>query len=147
TIADAIVKVVTGQMACGIYDLMNMPQWSWRELYRYEAETLQLPFMPTLAPAAPSANSRRSLIRALGRIAGHPMVHQHGSKLVAYLPEGWNRRAQAWWYRRRAGAEIGALLKDTLPAEHLSWVSNSRRPAPGLTATHELLQTRPYENF
>jgi len=37
TIVDAILTILSGRVAPGCYDLMNVPQWTWREVYDFEA--------------------------------------------------------------------------------------------------------------
>jgi nucleoside-diphosphate-sugar epimerase len=145
-ILDAIEQIVQGQIRPGTYDLMNTPQWSWRQVYRYEAERCGAPFNPTFAgPAArrPAGQGWRLLAMARKLAAGR-WNRELLAKLLAYAPASVSRRAQAIWYCQRARAEIAALAATGLePAEHLSWVTNGERPLPQ-RSTVELLQADPY---
>src|SRR5215510_9702065 len=40
TIADAILKVAAGSVSPGTYDLMNSPQWSWKEVFEHEGREI-----------------------------------------------------------------------------------------------------------
>ncbi len=148
TIVDAILKAISGGVAPGTYDLMNAPQWTWSQVYAYEAQSLGLPLVTRMVPAAqpPQLKQRlqRQALRALGALTGLPLVRQQGNRLMAHLPDAVNRRAQAWWYARRIRTEIASLPKLPPPAEHLSWVANGRAFIDGLTPTAELLRSLPY---
>lgn len=149
TIIDAILQVMSRASSPGVYDLMNVPQWTWRQVYAYEAQELSLPFKPVIiaSTAKPTwaQNVVRQMIRTAGALASNPFAHQHGSKIMAHLPDTLNRRVRAWWQRRRARSEIAALSQTIRPAEHLSWVINGRNAFPGLSSTAQLMQSRPYD--
>src|SRR5262249_1500329 len=51
-ILDAIEQIIAGRVHPGTYDLMNNPQWSWTQVYRYEAERCGALFAPTFKAVA-----------------------------------------------------------------------------------------------
>jgi nucleoside-diphosphate-sugar epimerase len=142
-IVDALLRIMRTQVGSGTYDLMNTPRWTWREVYAYEARTLGLDWRPPGATAKFSAVQSRSfrLIASFAsRLAQVQWLRELFSKLFVYLPEASNARAMAWWYKKRAAAEIVALVMPVAAPEHLSWVENGRHFFPAGSSTAELLE-------
>jgi nucleoside-diphosphate-sugar epimerase len=159
-IVDAIEEIVAGRVTPNTYDLMNTPQWTWRQVYDYEAQRCGVATAPTVirdvakgdavhgntayGEAAGSSNeaSAGSGLRLIAKRSIRELV----AKLLAYAPEAVSRRAQAIWYRQRASAEIHSLtrVRRAAPADHLSWIANGRRPLPQ-RPTVELLASDPYQ--
>jgi nucleoside-diphosphate-sugar epimerase len=150
SILDAIEQIVRGQARPGTYDLMNTPQWTWRQVYRWEAGRCGAPFDPTFTGAAASTypGFGRRLLSTARSWAAHRGIRELLAKLLAYAPASVSRRSQALWYCQRARAEIGALARapSVEPADHLSWVANGRRPLPQ-RPTEELLRDDPYRDL
>jgi nucleoside-diphosphate-sugar epimerase len=149
-IADAIQQIVARQVQPDTYDLMNTPQWTWRQVYSYEAQRCGASFDPRLSSvsARPSAdNGPRPLTLGIS-LAARRSSRELLANLLAHAPASVSRRAQALWYSQRARAEIGALAdtRQLQPADHLSWVTNGRRPLPQ-KPTVELLRTDPYRDL
>jgi|GEM_PF-879813 nucleoside-diphosphate-sugar epimerase len=143
-IIGAIEQIVRHAARPGTYDLMNTPRWTWREVYEYEARNSELPFSPRIGRSRP-VSLKSALSRPAARfaavLAGVQPVRDSFAKLFAYVPDGMNARAMAWWYAKRAQAEIASLRAAGKPAEHLSWVTNGVNFFPAQSPTAELLQS------
>lgn len=148
TIIDAIRAIARGAVAPGIYDLMSVPQLSWRAVYQAECAIGGLADAQIRsAPPRPAPQRARAALRwAARRVAGEA-TRNTLAKLLAHAPRRLNSRAHAWWMRTRARTEISALARhEELPA-HLSWVTNGSRFIEGLTPTLELLAQQPYRDL
>ncbi len=147
TIVDAIRAIARGTVAPGIYDLMSVPQLSWRAVYQAECGIGDI--VAQIRSASPPAAVRRgrSLMRPMARLAGAQAVRNTLAKLLARAPRRVNARAHAWWMRARARAEIAALARREAVPAHLSWVANGSRFIEGLTPTLELLAGQPYRDL
>lgn len=149
TLADAILKIAQGLEQPGTYDLMSFPEWSWRQVYAYEAEQLHLPLQAKTLAAPPrkrlsgllGVSALRSWLRAL---MTRPLVKEIALRLMAYAPRGWNERSQAVWYQSRARAEIQALKHASDPPEGLFWVAMASKLLATLTPTRQLLDQPAY---
>ncbi len=149
SILDAVREVLSGRVAPGTYDLMNTPQWTWNQVYDYEARRSGLQFEPSRLPAETSPARGRSGLKSVARrLLGGRWNRELLAKLLAHAPADLSRRAQAVWYVQRARAEIAALSGAQLPApaEHLSWVTNGSNPFPQ-RPTIEMLLENPYEGL
>lgn len=151
TLRDAIVAAVAGKVAPGTYDLMNVPQWTWAQVYEYEAHSLGEPLAVRRVAAAARAGFVRGMLRAarglLAGAAGNSFLRQLVGSLIAHLPESLSQRGHAWWHCVRARRQIGDLATARVPAEHLSWVANGTRFPAGITPTRTSLQTDPYRGI
>jgi nucleoside-diphosphate-sugar epimerase len=150
TIVDALLKLREGRVHPGIYDLMSVPQWTWRQVYEFEAARSGL----TLAiDPIPGATRRRSGLLPIGalpkaaatatirRMQRSPKVKEIAMWWLSRFPESVAAKAQAAHFRTRARTEIAALDHRASPHDALDWVPNGRRFVPGLTPTVELLAT------
>lgn len=150
TILDAILQAARGSLPAGVFDLMNVPQWSWTAVHEFEARACGVPFeaVRVAVPAPQSALARATtLVRGTLRLAASEPARHLANKLLAHAPLRWNARGQAWWNLQRARREIGALERLGMPAEHYSWIANGSRFPSGLTPTAELLQLHPYSDL
>lgn len=150
-IADALHRILAGGVPPGTYDLMNTPQWTWKEVYAYEAKRCGAAQPPRLSTQGPRPSGRLAIRRWVGLLSGlaaNRFTREAVAKILAFAPEETSRRLQAVWYCRRARAEIAALSHRTEPAlaEHLSWVQNGKAPFPQ-PATLELLRNSPYDGL
>jgi hypothetical protein len=151
TIADAVLSIIAGKQVPGTYDLMNNPEWTWRQVYEQEARLCGVPFEAVTAkPAArpsPLAWLGQAASRAAGGVAATEVVRRLGAIVLAYLPEGLGARAQAWWHCKRARTEILSLRRSPAPPGYLSWVANGRLFLRSLAPTAELLADVEYRNL
>lgn len=149
SIVDAVREVLKGGVAPGTYDLMNTPQWTWTQVFEYEARRGGLTFDPARQrPAGANAREFGGLKSVARRLLAGRWNRELLAKLLAHAPPDLSRRAQAIWYVQRARAEIAALSGTQLPApaEHLSWVTNGTRPFPQ-RPTIEVLRENPYDGL
>jgi nucleoside-diphosphate-sugar epimerase len=151
TIVDAIRSILAGKEQPGEYDLTNYPQWTWRQVYAYEAAECNVPYAPGIVvdrkPGgvfAGAAAQVRALAAGWLRTA---WVRRALDRWLAVSPASLNARAQATWYRLRARAEIGELTRQAMPAPELSWIDLSRRPLVSLQPTEQLLSGDPYASL
>jgi nucleoside-diphosphate-sugar epimerase len=143
TIADAIMTIVRGGAQPGCYDLMNVPQWTWREVYEFEAAAVgsQLRAAVVRAPRRISGSRRlaAAAVRVASDLAATPLVRQLAASSLARLPTDLSARAHAWWHCKRARTELAALAESRPAAEHLTWVANGTHFLPGLQRTTDAL--------
>jgi nucleoside-diphosphate-sugar epimerase len=151
TIVDAIVAIVRGGIAPGCYDLMNVPQWTWRKVYEFEADQLGVELCATMVPTPTAVPALRRFIAAgacaVSDFAGGSVVRQMVATSLTRLPGRLSARAEAWWYCKRAGTELTALAQRRAPLQHLSWVANGKRFLPGLPKTIDALTRDPKTDF
>jgi len=148
TIVEAVLAVIRGQVSPGRYDLMNVPQWTWRAVYEYEARVIGHELRPRIAtaPSAPAplpVRAIRGMARFAADAAAGPFARQLVATALARLPPRLSERGQAWWYRKRARSEIALLPSCREPADHLFWEANGSHFIDALTSTAELLERSP----
>jgi nucleoside-diphosphate-sugar epimerase len=148
TIVDAIRSILAGREKPGNYDLTNVPQWTWRQLYEYESAQCGTPFKPSIVPGRAGGNAGTSVVTSirtvLSAIARVHFVRQTVEKCLAHAPKRLNLRGQALWYRMRARSEIGELFRPPAAASEMSWIPLDRRPLSSLTPTGQLLASGAY---
>ena len=151
TIVDAILSILAGRESQGEFDLTNMPQWTWGEIYQYEALMLGARLDPRLVRLADSptiSGKLRHWLRARSsRLMHTAAVRQTLEKALALTPKALNDRAQATWFRARARAEIEALRPISDIAPELSWIPLDRRHLSALQQTRLLLADDGYEKL
>lgn len=149
SIVDAVAEILGGRVRPGTYDLMNTPQWTWKQVYEYEARRAGVSFDPAFSPAHADRRRRsRGLLSVARCMVSGRWTRELVAKLLAHAPPSVSQRAQATWYAQRAGAEITAVSgpEKLTPAEHLSWVTNGNRPLPQ-RPTLQVLREDPYEGL
>jgi nucleoside-diphosphate-sugar epimerase len=149
TIVDAILKAVSGELGePGVYDLLNSPQWTWREVYEYEArrtgQPLELDPSNCENKAAGLSLGKRIISRLVGVILGNPARKEYAMQLIARLSVRLNKRIQAMYYVNRAGSEINALENRTIVNDALYWREVGWKTLSGLGDTKELLARQEY---
>jgi nucleoside-diphosphate-sugar epimerase len=148
TIVDAIASILAGKERPGTYDLTNVPQWSWRQVYDFEASCAGVRCHPrTVPPSSPLTlpGRMREMIRAtVSRLGRTDAVRQTLEKCLALAPKSINDRAQATWFRMRARAEIAALATLPPPAPELSWIPMDNRRLSSLRPTETLIAEGAY---
>jgi nucleoside-diphosphate-sugar epimerase len=149
TIADAILKVAAGGQTPGVYDLMNHPQWTWRQVLEHEARRaavpLDLQFVPD--PAAPKSigsTFRHPVGAAMGLLRRNALAKQFGARIAAHLPASLNRAGHARWAVSRARSELAPLLARPITLEIFDWIAPARRFMPGLEETARLVDAPLY---
>jgi hypothetical protein len=121
TVVDALSRIAAGAPA-GVYDLVSLPVWSWRQVLEEETRTLGTALAieaPALDPFAaregPLVAARAWTRRTASTLFAAPRMREAALSAIAHLPESVNLRLQSQHFRRRAGAEIGALRARRCP--------------------------------
>jgi nucleoside-diphosphate-sugar epimerase len=144
TIVDAILSILGGKEFPGTFDLTNVPQWTWRQLYEYESALTGQSFSAHVANAIKSAGIGKTAfgsIRAIiGRGARTKAVRRAAEKWLVLAPASLNGRAQAIWSVLRARAEINAIIAEREPAPELSWIRMDFQSLRSLQPTKKLLE-------
>ena len=144
TILDAILKVSAGAIVPGTYDLMNRPQWSWREVFEYEGRVLGITPKFTAYEEAAGTTVKDLFCRyarqGLMTAASNPLARKAGSRLMALLPSEWHRRLKATYSTRAAGSEIGKLSVKQEPMDAVLRRPVGSRFLDVLTPTTDLLR-------
>lgn len=137
TIADAILKIAAGKEEPGTYDLMSVPEWSWREVYSYEAEQCKVPLeAKIIKPPA-----KRNLLGMFGMSKlPNQRLREFARGMIAHTSVRWNERLQAKWFQMRARQEIQALRQEEPYHDALVWVAMGKKFLTSLTPTRELLE-------
>jgi nucleoside-diphosphate-sugar epimerase len=144
TIADAIVKVAAGTVASGTYDLMNKPQWSWKEVFEHEGR--QIGVAPTFSAWAETSDSGfrkvfyRSATAGMVMLAGHPLGRKAGSRVLGFLPPEWYHRLKARYSTKAAAAEIAKLIPRQEPMDAVLRKPVGRKLLDVLSPTVDLLR-------
>jgi hypothetical protein len=151
TIVDAIRAVLAGREQPGEYDLTNVPQWTWREVYQYTGFSCGMQFKARTMPGGlrqtVAARVSSRLSGALRGITSMGFVRQAANSLLSVAPTSVGLRVQAYWYRLRAGTEIAALVEQALPAPEMYWVPMDIKTLRSLQPTERLLVDKPYDRI
>jgi hypothetical protein len=148
TIADALIAIGAGRVnEPGRYDLVNVPQWTWRQVYEKEAAELEL-VARFHEPAAQAALRLRLLQRSKELAFG--AIHSLGlrnslTRLLAILPSSSNEALRAEYLAGRARSEIAALLQThSIRNPAVLWPAINVRTLGGLTRTDALFTTNAF---
>lgn len=144
TIAEAIINIASGLEKPGIYDLMCVPQWTWREVYEYEADFI----IQKLQIENIEATKRKrvdALIKSLPRWFIRRMVNseffkQATLKVLSRMPETLNMRVQAIYLKAKAKAEITEFFTSQMAHPALSWDPVGSKFLVSLSKTMDLLK-------
>lgn len=145
TIVDAILRVAAGRVPVGTYDLMNVPQWTWREVFVHEGRAFGV--VPTFCvvgdpPRAGLAGFiKRILANLLGDIAAAPQTRRILGRLVPYVPRGLYRKIRAQYAVRSARSHIQGLHKQAGPMDAVLRTPVGECNCPGLSPTVSLLSS------
>jgi nucleoside-diphosphate-sugar epimerase len=145
TIADAILAISNAKSGPpGLYDLVNVPQWTWREVYEREASELgaKLPLDIHRSVRNPAGTRWRRLVRGIvGRGKGKN-ARDALSRMMHLLPTSLEKRVRAEYYVDRARSEIAALTRPSEPRNSATlWPELNVQTLPGLRLTKEILDT------
>lgn len=144
TIADALCAIGNSKAGPpGLYDLVNVPQWTWREIYEYEAARLDLPVTFEADPTAGTVQRPRatpslkgaavSAITSLG-------LKDLGLRMASRLPASMNDAMKAEAYVNRARAEIAQLMPAARTAQASQrWPGIEEKQLAGLARTRDIL--------
>ncbi len=108
TIANAIMQIAKGSESPGIYDLHNVPHWTWRKVMEHEAAKSGA--LLRLVPIMSKRGTRARLIKTIAEKAiKSSKIKAWAAPIIAQLNARLGERLQAWYYQSRAATEISAL--------------------------------------
>ena len=130
-IAEALVAIGARRAgAPGLYDLVNQPQWTWRQVYEHEARLTgkAVELLPAAPPAAPPSLRRR----VLSTLAG-AQLRQTALKVMARLPGRMAASLKAEHSVLRVQAELAELGGQAVSINSAAlWPALAVKPLPGL---------------
>lgn len=142
-IAEAILVAARRGMPAGTYDLMNEPQWSWREVFEFEARQLGLPVVFETVADRPPVHLLGLIRGAVAVAAGHAfaadLVRKLLGRLVAKLPQSMYRRLRGRYAMASAARDIAALGGRTASISAAYRKPIAARAPPGVRTTKEVL--------
>jgi nucleoside-diphosphate-sugar epimerase len=128
----------------GLYDLVNIPQWTWREVYAHEAQKLGKPLKIEKAQDNKQASQPSLRLKAI-KMAGQFGLKERLLRGASHLPGPINARLEADYYVSRASSEIQALKKQLSPANSaMYWPEVSPIHLSGVRTTRELIDAGAY---
>lgn len=148
TIVDAIVKVASGTVAPGTYDLMNRPQWSWKEVFEHEGRqvgmTPRFAAWPETSDAGLSEIFYRGVRGGMLALAGNPLVRKAGSRVLGFLPSARYSRLKARYSIKAAAADISKLIPRQEPMDAVLRKPVGSKLLDVLTPTGDLLRQQEF---
>ena len=146
SIADAILKVASGEVSPGVYDLMCMPPWGWQQVYQHEADVCGHPLSERLESSVP-ARRRRSIrpVSLFRPILNHPVAREVALGAINLFRPSMYDRLQAYWYAKQVASDVLALpdheqKASIFPENILKYRKVGSSFLPSLTPTEELLK-------
>ena len=142
TIADAIIKAAQGKLGKpGVYDLLNVPQLTWREVYETHAEQAGLPLTTSLGTQAHKSRGAFSngLAAVIHSINHRPFVRQQAMRLLAFASSDHNQRIRAMHLAEKARSEIQTLRPAVRWNQALEWRETGSKFLTSLAPTKPLL--------
>lgn len=155
-IVDAILKITAGRELPGTYDLMSNPEWTWPQVYEFEARrgSLELHSQYLPAPRPSPARSFSSIARSAGTwplrkvaryISRVPTAKQLALRVSAHLSPSFNDRANATWGISQARADIDRLRHLQVTDESMLWLPQGKHFLRNLATTTDLLNDPAYQ--
>lgn len=142
-IAEALVAIAEGRAnPPGRYDLVNEPQWTWRQVYEHEGAMMGRPL--TIRRVQASVSRRQPLFRravstvltAVDRLG----VRSALERALPYLPTRMVGKIKVSHSIKAAREEIAALSGSDDPANAASWwPALEVHPLPGVRITKQLI--------
>jgi len=154
TVVEAACHIGAGRERPGTYDLLSNPQWTWRQVYDYEASRcglrLQLEASTDTTPGQPSRGgiwswASRTARRWLSQLRASPVVREAGRRVLSSLPATLNEKIEARYRIQRARAEVAPLLERPPSHEAFLWIPVGTRFLTSLSPTIELLKDPLYQ--
>ena len=149
TIVDAILRAATASLGSpGIYDLLNMPQWTWRQVYEFEAENtgcnIGIDYSLAKEPRMTTSIIRRFVTSLANVLLNNPVRKEYAMQIISRLSVPLNKRIQALYFKNRAASEIEALNNFKITNDALKWREVGEHPLTSLTDTLELMRQPEY---
>ena len=148
-IAEALQAIAQGRVGDpGLYDLVNTPQWTWQEVYAYEAQRLGRTLDVSRAIGSPPRPRASRSLKSLGlRAVTHFGLKEKALQLAAELPGSFNDALKAEHFVSRVRSEISALVEPARPSQNSAqlWPGVDVNNLPGLGETRTLLETKAFD--
>lgn len=146
-IVDCALAILHAETAGATYDLVNKPQWRWRDVYQREADILGMPLdiesVPRRSRAGLPAMLRGMLGGAVNAIS-REAISELGRRAVSHLPPRLTARIHADYLRKRASAEIGALRHRSASHDASDWLAVPGSYLPGMSPSEHVLELPQY---
>ncbi len=148
-IAEALLAIGAGRAGPpGRYDLFNQPQWTWREVYEWEAQAAGRP-AELVAIDGGGGNAghlgtrvRHAAFRTIGRLG----LRDRLMRLAAKMPAAINETARAEYYVNQARGEIAGLSSPASVRNTAAyWPAIEPVALGGLRTTRDLMTSREFE--
>lgn len=142
TIVDALLAIASGNLGPpGLYDVINQPQWTWRQAYEHEARMIGQPLALQSLMSSTKPKQKQSLLRGLISILNRPKPRELVLKALGAAPNSFAAKLKAANATARARAEIAALDSSVQPSTAaLVAPAHAPRYPPGLRNTQDVLK-------
>jgi nucleoside-diphosphate-sugar epimerase len=143
TIVDAILNVLNCQAQPDTYDLMNMPQWTWKEILEFEGRRIGLE--PNYEKYIENKNlnlahfTRQIITQALLGLVRSRMLRKLSSRLLPILPTQCNLWIKAIYSQKSAALDISKLHHKQEPMDAFFFKPVGNKFLNTLTPTKILL--------
>lgn len=140
-ITEALLVIANGKPGPpGLYDLVNLPQWSWRDVYSHEAQKLgkALEIICVLQNLDNGLSLRNTAVKLVNKLGLKELILRGAS----LLPGKFNATLKADYYVTRARNEIRELSSSQSPSNQaMYWPEIPVEYMIGLRSTQELIDT------
>lgn len=145
TIADAIVAIVENRAGPdGLYNLVNVPQWTWRDIVEHHTKALDIPSVK-FEQAIYLPGSRISLKGQIFRVIENFGLRPVFERLLQRLPIVNSEKIKTDFAFNRISSEIAILsAKPNNSLEAAFWPAIDEGSMSGLNRTIDLLDSRLY---
>jgi nucleoside-diphosphate-sugar epimerase len=144
TIADALIAIAENRAGTpGTYDLVNVPNWTWQEVYAHEARQIGKPLELSPTPGCMHQEWGPLSLIIAGMVGG-TQIRELALKALSWLPASAAASAKANYAVARARREIAELAATrSVTNNALFWPGLRVKHLPGLRETGYLLDTQP----
>jgi nucleoside-diphosphate-sugar epimerase len=150
TIAEALLAIGEGRAGPpGVYDLLDCPQWSWREVYEHEARQIGMPLRIEAMETA-KIGGRAAMIgwarRFVASIVADPKLRHLFDRALALAPVAVNDYVKARYHADRTRREIAALSPAPPdPNAATLWPALEPKVLSGLRTTREIIDLEAFQ--
>jgi nucleoside-diphosphate-sugar epimerase len=149
-IAESLLAIAEGRVPIsGRFDCVNVPTWTWDEVYRFEAARIsrELDLRPGSGVERRRAPFGRRIVAAALRTIERFGARAVIDRLLPFFPKTVVSRIKATHSIAAARQEIGALTHRSAASNPATWwPSLPVRNLPGLRTTRELIDSRAFES-